>query len=102
MDELEALRQEYAKELPGRMAEIQRLWEDIKAVENAELLQQFQHQVHKLAGSGAVYGFIKLSDAAHELDTLLLHHTRSGVALNGEGHSRVSELLSQMRQALKI
>jgi len=101
MDELEALRQEYAKELPGRLAEIQRFWSEFLTAEATETLQKLQNQVHKLAGSGAVYGFVELSDVARELDTLLLHMVRNGALLNGELRQKGAQLLERMKQAVQ-
>jgi len=101
MEELEALRQEYAKELPGRLSEIFKTWHSYQESEDSKQLEKFQHLVHKLAGSGAVYGFTLLSDASHDLDTLLLNFIRSGTSVNGEGQKRIGALLNQMRQSLE-
>ena len=102
MEELEALRQEYAKELPGRLSEIDQTWHSYQKSGDSKQLEKFQHLVHKLAGSGAVYGFIQLSDASHDLDSLLLHFIRSGNSVNGEGQERIKALLNQMHQSLEL
>ena len=102
MEELEALRKEYAKELPGRLSEIDQTWLSYQQSEDSRQLEKFQHLVHKLAGSGAVYGFTQLSDASHDLDTLLLQFIRSGTTVNAEGHERISALLDKMRHSLEF
>ena len=100
MDELEALRQEYAQDLPRRLSEIEALFTSVRAGNpSPESLEQLQNQVHKLAGSGAVYGFDTLSEVARELDTLLLARERKGIPLEGEALNRAKDLMAQLRQA---
>lgn len=71
--ELANLRAEYAAELPGRLAEIDRLWHALEdGPWSLESLKQLHLQVHRLAGAGTTFGYAEMSRTARDLEKLML------------------------------
>src|SRR5262245_11858631 len=68
--QLEALRKSYALELPAKIRSVE---QTAAAVERGDpgALEALFHQVHRLAGSSAVYRFRELSVAARHLEDAL-------------------------------
>ena len=72
LEKLEALRDAYKKELPGKLSKIQSLF-DKHADKgfDTESLTLFHRLIHNLIGSGATFGMMQVSEAARVLDDLL-------------------------------
>lgn len=69
-DALRVLRERYQKDLPAKLAEIEKLLDALRDPTNAspETVSVFHRQVHGLTGSGATFGMSALSSAARELE----------------------------------
>lgn len=65
---LNQLRAEYAQHLPARISEIETVWHTLRAEWNAEEFTRFIRGAHSLAGSGATYGFPRVSQSARALE----------------------------------
>lgn len=66
---LSSLRQEYAQALPMRMGEIERLWHQLAEDGwSREGFMTFIRMAHQLAGSGATYGFARVTERARALE----------------------------------
>ncbi|MDH5752034.1 MAG: Hpt domain-containing protein [Deltaproteobacteria bacterium] len=103
MDELEELRIEYARELPGRLDEIERLWNRVDySTPDFQTITDVRNLVHKLAGSGSLYGFEGLSESAGELDSLLKRLDRSEIELTEEVLARILALLNRMKESIRL
>ena len=102
MDELDELRRDYANQLPGKISDIETLWEGQERAEDPEsVLEKIQGSVHRLAGSGAMYGFVKLSEVAHDLDSLLINRLRNNIPL-GEGDvTKIDALMVELRASIQ-
>src|SRR5581483_6628291 len=75
---LQALKQEYERNLPDKVAEIENQWRTLTdEAWDSEQFKTFIRLAHSLAGSGATYGFPQVSTAARDLE-------RYSKALNGE------------------
>ena len=77
---LEEQRRDYASTLPGRIAGMDQMWRAIAGHESEpDDLERLVRVAHGLAGSGAVFGFDRLSVEARtlelELQVLLASHT---------------------------
>jgi HPt (histidine-containing phosphotransfer) domain-containing protein len=66
---LDQLRDKYVATFPRKVADLRAVW-DPQEPEGPDLegLAQLRQQAHKLAGSGASYGFATISDAAASLE----------------------------------
>lgn len=67
---------DYARRLPGRLTELNLLWDLARSGDEAAL-DALHRQAHQLRGSAGLYGFARLGDAARALD-LALSDTRTG------------------------
>jgi DNA-binding response OmpR family regulator len=78
-DTLLALRAEYARELPARLAELQGLVVEMKAhPDNHFLVHEARVHAHKLRGTASSYGFKQLGDLAAALEETLIEAQRKG------------------------
>jgi len=68
---LTALREDYRNSLPNTLAEITDLWSRLSEKWDVDTLATIQRHAHSLAGSGATFGFSKISSVALDLDTAL-------------------------------
>jgi HPt (histidine-containing phosphotransfer) domain-containing protein len=69
---LEVQRARYREALPGRIAAIERLWDEVCGGAGQGALAGLVLEVHGLAGSGAVFGFEALGTEAKSLERELL------------------------------
>ena len=70
-EQLEALKRAYVHDLPGRIRELADAWARLTGAWDRARFLDFHRKVHALAGSGGMFGFGALSDAARALDVLL-------------------------------
>ncbi len=66
---LDALREEYRRNLPTKIGEIEKLWRQLDAAGwSDDACKMWLRQVHSLAGSGTTYGFAQVTDCARALE----------------------------------
>jgi two-component system OmpR family response regulator len=98
--ELDALRRSYRAELPDKLRLIA---EEVAALQGGpwdrERLQSLYDQIHRLAGSAAVYGFDEVSRAAGELELWTLA-ALAGTALE-ERPAELGDLLGALDRAFR-
>lgn len=70
-EQLQAMRAVYATQLPGKIHQIEEIWEALQDVWNNENFKAMHRLAHGLTGSGATFGFSMLSEAARSLETLI-------------------------------
>ncbi|MGC8763613.1 MAG: response regulator [Acidobacteriota bacterium] len=76
---MEALKRGFADGIPGRLAEISRLWEEaLREGADPAVRSHLHRQVHSLAGAAGTFGFPALSAAARSLEYLLGDWAESG------------------------
>ncbi len=69
---LEALRAEYAAQLPGKIVAIEQAWQAVRRdVWDAGVWDHLQHSLHTLAGSSGTYGFLSLSQNARAAENYI-------------------------------
>jgi len=68
---LDALRRQFAAELPFKATEISVFWENLLQEWAPEVAGELYTRVHNLAGTGASFGFPAVSTLARELEELL-------------------------------
>lgn len=67
-DKLQALKQRYQASFPDKLADLLAARQLLESGDGQKGLQQLRHHGHKLAGSGASYGFPELSAQARKLE----------------------------------
>ncbi|WCL48522.1 Hpt domain-containing protein [Leptospira sp. GIMC2001] len=70
------MKEDYAKALPDKMAEIRKLYDQILEYRNidshnADLLQEIYTHIHNLAGSGSSFGFPEIGDWARNFEMII-------------------------------
>jgi diguanylate cyclase (GGDEF)-like protein len=96
--QLEALRNVYAQELPGRIEELEALWKRMEARRrDHHTLQALTQRAHQLAGSGATFGFTALSDAARALERRL--RSLEIEELSDLAREQIASMLKTLRHA---
>jgi diguanylate cyclase (GGDEF)-like protein len=67
-EEMAALRREYLRDAPERLAELRK---DVAAFRQAEpgALESLSHRFHRLAGSGGAYGFSRVTEVARAMES---------------------------------
>ena len=95
-----SLRDDYASSLPGKIAEIEELWQRLLA-DDAPVagLQDVVRMVHGIAGSGATFGLAAASDAARELGRFLNPIHAAGRLPDAAERKRVAALIAALKQA---
>lgn len=69
---LRALRESYAADLPGKLDEIHRYWQQLATAQwSVELIEALHLRIHTLAGSGGTFGFNRLSEQARAVERVL-------------------------------
>ncbi len=93
---LQALTEVYAAELPAKVREIEALWQRMPEEGEGAQAKEMLLLVHKLAGSGATFGFPEVSAAAHLLELAL---KRSPSLQAGEDRRHIEELVRGLAAA---
>ncbi len=100
--EFERLRQQYLESLPGRMAGLESAWETAQATGSGpEALAALHQQVHRLAGSAAMYGFAAIGQAARAVEARLGPPPGDGAAPRPADAEDISWLLAGLRAAVE-
>ena len=95
---LSDLRAAYAEHLPERVRAIEECAAALRAGDG-EALRALYHQVHRLTGSAAVYGFPQLSHASATLEERLLAAWQ-GETPAPESASSLAPLVTTLKQEL--
>jgi HPt (histidine-containing phosphotransfer) domain-containing protein len=99
-ERLQALRDQYARQLPTRLAELESglawLSEDPG---NDRLLALLHRQVHSLTGSGASFGYPELSRSARSLEHFLKSLVNSGETLSDSNLAQIRALLVALQES---
>lgn len=69
--QLQALRVNYAKDLPEKIGQIRVGLDILRSSWDSELLRNLHRHTHSLTGSGATFGFCEVSAAARKLERVL-------------------------------
>ncbi len=97
---LEELRQNYARKLPDKVSELDRLWRKLRYLNwNSQAFSLLHRLTHSLVGSGKTFGFAAVTDAAMRLDQLLQSFIASDRAPNQEEQQAISTLISELHLA---
>lgn len=82
VERLQALRDAYSAQLPGKIDELRQLWEAQRLKPSVDGLRTLHRLVHSLSGSGATFGYNDVSLRARELEVYLKTVLSRGGALD--------------------
>lgn len=88
---LEALRDEYARALPGKIKNLQEDWKILKHAWSDGKLGSFQRDVHKITGDAGAFGFSEVTEYARPLDMTLIALIQSGHPPSGEELRKIED-----------
>lgn len=96
-DGLADLRRTYLERLDPAMDEILQDWARLRGGGGVEAATRLQRGVHRLAGSGATFGFRSLSDRAAVLEDRLDQALGSGSELDGTTIEDIEQDLERLK-----
>ncbi|MDZ7803278.1 diguanylate cyclase [Thiohalophilus sp.] len=99
---LERLHQDYARQLPDKVGVIDRLWQQLLAAPDATTCQELIRLCHTLAGSGASYGFVQVTEHCRQIEQALQSlddHADIPDALSQQINRHLNQLRELSRQA---
>ena len=102
-EELQALKDSYADQVPRKLAEIDSLWGSL--VENGwdeETFKTLHRMVHSMAGSAQVFGFTAMGNSARELEVLLKAVSNSGEPLSAAHYAELPVLVEAVRASAQF
>ncbi len=98
---LEAQRADYRRSLPQRLAQIESLWRQVLNGEApAEALASLERCAHRLAGSGGIFGFAALGDAARVLELTVNPLLDAAHALTPTAQTEVSRAVEAFQRSV--
>ena len=94
-----ALREDYVSSLPGKISEVDTLWDTLTRQWQHNTLATLQRHAHSLAGSGATFGFSDISGTARALDNVLKELTQTDEAPAAQLRDTIAASISALKQA---
>lgn len=100
-DQLQALYDAYAAQLPSRIDQIEAAWAALQqSAWEHDTLNALYLLTHKLAGSGATFGFVPVSETAARLEQYLQGIIGSAVTPTAEQQAQISAYLGALKQVV--
>jgi chemotaxis protein histidine kinase CheA len=98
---LEQLRKEYEQNLPSKIDLIHNQWISLSNGDwNWDQLNDLLSMIHKIAGSGGMYGFSEVSDVACKTESLLQKAIRLKVPMNTKEMNIMNSYLKELDNAI--
>lgn len=98
--QLTILSNAYAAQLPDKIKQIEQAWDHLPHGEwHEEGFQALYRMVHSLTGSGKMFGFSVLSEAARNLEEHLKHFVQIKTLPTVEQSNHIQALLRELRRA---
>lgn len=97
---LKRLREQYLDGLPSRVIQIENLWRSLSRGQwRAEIIAELHRHTHTLIGSGATFGFERITLAARKLDRKIQSVSTFSIAPSVDEQSKIRRLISALRLA---
>lgn len=97
--QMHLLRQAYQAELPKKLVQIEQGWQGLLRHWDAACLVNLHRIVHSLAGSGASYGFTRVSETARPLAIMLLALVENSAVSTALPRTEFDTLFSALQEA---
>jgi chemotaxis protein histidine kinase CheA len=98
---LDQLRKEYEQNLPSKIDLIRNQWISLRNGDwNWDQLNDLLNMIHKIAGSGGMYGFSQVSEAACKAESLLQKAIQLKVPMNKKEMSIMDGYLKELENAI--
>lgn len=98
LQQLVEMQQDYASRLPGKIIELEQIWERIQGRgDTREDLALLRRKAHSLSGSGTTFGFKEISEYARQMELLVDMIITEGKNTISRRKDKINELLDNMR-----
>lgn len=98
---LDELRKEFEQNLPSKINQIREQWLSLKNGNwEMDQLSELLGLVHKIAGSGGVFGFSRVSEVAQKIEFLLQKKIRSKKPINEKEKKTIEAYLEELYNAI--
>ena len=98
---LDELRKEFEQNLPSKIDQIREQWLSLRHGNwEMDQLSELLSLVHKIAGSGGVFGFSRVSEVAHKIEDFLQIITRLKKPINEKGMKTMETYLEELYTAI--
>jgi len=99
-NKLQLLREKYAASLPAELEKMNEIWREFNEnLSDISNLHTLYVNFHKLAGSGATFGFSALSNIARSLENLIKENVEKETNLERAQFAQINTLLESLREA---
>ena len=103
-NKLSDLRKQFVDGIPARLANIEEQWQALNQGVDGEQRETLIRMVHSFAGSGAIYGFTRISEAARSLEKKLVKISEAGglptCEQSADGQSSLEALGEAIRSSM--
>ena len=93
---LARLCQDYARQLPDKIAEIEQAWTDIQDTRDSKTREHLLRLSHTLAGSGASYGYRQITEHCRQIEQLLVE-TSEAPSIPQTAAEQIEHAIIQLR-----
>ena len=95
-DRLQDLKSHYCSQLPDRIKEIDRSLNELSSESWRDALERLRLQAHKIAGSGAIFGFDTVSSVGRKLENAVVEILQTDSGIDSEHRSHIAKLTSEL------
>lgn len=99
-NQLAILKEKYITALPEKVDAIRALWSDINVTQNLDRLEELHRMAHSLAGSGATFDQIHVSQCAKNLENYIKEHAASNDIFDAPQVSEVNLRLKNLENSI--
>ena len=95
---MQALREKYCLQLPGKYDEIEKSWKEYQTdLNNPAFIEIFFRLIHTLKGTAATFGFVKQADICFEIQQLLFVAKTEQSALSANAITQIQQQLNELK-----
>lgn len=100
IEKLRALQARFENDLAQRLDHIDAAWRTLESGEFADDdLQNFHLLLHRLAGSGATFGFPAISQISQQMEDIVLRVINEGAPFDGAARQQIRNSIDALRNA---
>ena len=101
-DKLRTLQARYQDDLAQKLAALDAAWQSVGRDDfSSDELQHFHLLLHRLAGSGATFGFVAISEISQNLEGIVLRVLNDGASLDDSDRRTITDGLDALRDAAR-
>jgi chemotaxis protein histidine kinase CheA len=100
-EKMDQLKKEYRQNLPSKADKIIKQWLSLRNGNwEIGLFNELLNSIHKLAGSGGVFGFSKVSEVAQKMEISLREFSGSKKKMNNLLINKIDQYLDELKKII--